>query len=109
MNPWFEALGARFVWAAGTRKAVIDAPQLEAAVAEEVLELARVTAHSQERRFAPLACFMAGVAVERLRQAGAGAGPEDVAGYLRDVRAALEKELPPPGPSPAGGGGRITV
>lgn len=94
MNPWFEALGDRFVRAAGTRKAAIDAPRLEASAAEEVLELARVTAHSQERRFAPLACFMAGVAVERLRQAGADAGPEAVAGYLRDVRGALEKELP---------------
>jgi uncharacterized protein DUF6457 len=94
MNPWFEALGDRFVRAGAARKAVIEAPQLESAYAEEILELARVTAHSQERRFAPLASFMAGIAVERLRAAGRPAAPEDVAAYLREVRSGLETEPP---------------
>ena len=35
-------------------------------MAQELLELARVAAHTQERRFAPLASYMAGVAAERL-------------------------------------------
>src|SRR5260370_40592769 len=70
MNAWFEALGRRFAEAAQERGAKISQPELDPQVADEVLELARVAAHSKERRFAPLACFMAGVAVERLRQAG---------------------------------------
>ena len=92
MNPWFEGLGERFVNAAARRAAKIDAPRLEASLAEELLELARVTAHTQERRFAPLACFLAGVAVERLQGAGHGPSPEEVTGYLREVRAELEQD-----------------
>lgn len=90
MNPWFETLGDRFAKGAAGRDVQIDPPRLERAVADEILELARVTAHTQERRFAPLASFMAGVAVERLRRVGQLAESEDVAAYLRDVRAALE-------------------
>ncbi len=95
MNPWFDRLGDRFVEAARQRKAVINPPRLEASSAEELLALAQVTAHTQERRFAPLACFMAGIAVERVRQAGSGTTPQEVASYLRDVRVALEIEAPP--------------
>lgn len=65
-------------------------------VADEVLELARVAAHTKERRFAPLASFMAGVAVERLRQAGSF-GAADEAAYIRAISQALEEE---PQPSP---------
>ena len=43
------------------RGATVSPPELDPQVADEVLELARVAAHSKERRFAPLACFMAGV------------------------------------------------
>jgi hypothetical protein len=82
MNAWFEALGRRFAEAAQKRGAKISAP---------VLELARVAAHSKERRFAPLACFMAGVAVERLRQTGSLSAADEVA-YLRSVREAVEAE-----------------
>jgi len=92
MNPWFDQLGDLFVRAAAARKVGIDAPRLEPSLAEELLELARVTAHSQERRFAPLTCFMAGVAVERFRRADTGATPEEVAAYLHSVRLELETE-----------------
>jgi hypothetical protein len=91
MNAWFEALGRRFAEAAQKRGAKISAPELDPKVADEVLELARVAAHSKERRFAPLACFMAGVAVERLRQAGSLSAADEVA-YLRSVREAVEAE-----------------
>ena len=60
---------------------------------EELLELARVVAHTKERRFAPLATYTAGIAAERLREAKA----EDaaaIAAYIREVREALEKEPP---------------
>ncbi|HKV31237.1 MAG TPA: DUF6457 domain-containing protein, partial [Candidatus Dormibacteraeota bacterium] len=70
MNAWFEALGRRFANAARDRGTTVAPPELDPQVADEVLELARVASHTKERRFAPLACFMAGVAVERLRQSG---------------------------------------
>ena len=94
MNAWFEALGRRFAQAAADRGAAVASPELDPMVADEVLELARVAAHTKERRFAPLACFMAGIAVERLRQA-APLSAVDEAAYLRAIREALEAE---PGP-----------
>jgi hypothetical protein len=94
MNVWFEALGRRFAQAARERGATVDPPELDPEVADEVLELARVAAHTKERRFAPLACFMAGVAVERLRQAGSLSAADEAA-YLRAVREAVEAQ---PGP-----------
>lgn len=92
MNAFFDSLGRRWAEAAAARGSRIDAPRLEPDVADELLQLARVVAHGTERSFAPLACFTAGVAAERLRAAsGAGA---DVRGLIRTVREALEAELP---------------
>jgi len=53
-----------------------------------------VAAHTQERRFAPLSCFMAGVATERLRAAKAGLDDAAVAEFILEVRQELEKEDP---------------
>jgi uncharacterized protein DUF6457 len=92
MNAWFEALGRRFADAARARGATVAPPQLDSEVADEVLELARVAAHTKERRFAPLACFMAGVAAERLRQAGSLSAADEAA-YLRTIREGIEAEL----------------
>ena len=79
---------------AETRHGVkIEEPRVDPKVAEELLELARVVAHTKERRFAPLATYTAGVAVERLREAK----PEDaaaVAAYIREVREELERGAP---------------
>jgi hypothetical protein len=94
MNAWFEALGRRFAEAAGDRGAKVDAPELDPKVADEVLELARVASHTKERRFAPLASYMAGIAVERLRQAGA-LSPADEAAYLRSIHQWLEAQSEP--------------
>lgn len=91
MNTWFEALGRRFADVAQKRGATISPPELDPKVADEVLELAGVVAHTKERRFAPLAAFMAGVAVERLRQAGSFSAADEAA-YLRTVREAIEAE-----------------
>jgi hypothetical protein len=91
MNAWFEALGRRFAKAAADRGATVTPPELDPQVADEVLELARVASHTKERRFAPLACFMAGVAVERLRQAGPLSATDEAA-YIRAIREAVEAE-----------------
>ena len=80
--------------AAGRRSAKIEAPSLDAKVALELLELARVAAHTQERRFAPLSCFMAGIAAERLRAATPDIDDVAVAAYIQEVRNELEVEAP---------------
>lgn len=95
MNAFFSALSQRWIDAAARRGAKIAPPDLDAAVAEELLQLARVVAHGKERSFAPLASFTAGVAAERLRLAKGEAGPQAVAAYIREVREALEREAPP--------------
>jgi hypothetical protein len=82
------------VAAAQRRSARIEAPSLDAKVALELLDLARVAAHTQERRFAPLSCFMAGVATERLRAATGGLDDAAVAEFILEVRQELEKEYP---------------
>ena len=92
MNRFFDDLGQRWVAAAQRRSARIEAPSLDAKVALELLDLARVAAHTQERRFAPLSCFMAGVATERLRTAKGSLDEAAVADFILEVRQELEKE-----------------
>jgi len=99
VNPFFEDLGRRWAEAASKRGVSIEAPELDSEMALELPELARVAAHTQERRFAPLASFMAGVAAERLRVAsGTSGAPEisasELAEYVREVRQQLEREPP---------------
>lgn len=94
MNRFFDALGERWVVAAERRSALIEAPSLDAKVALELLELARVAAHTQERRFAPLSCFMAGVAAERLRAAKGSLDDAAVAAFILEVRQELERDTP---------------
>jgi hypothetical protein len=96
MNEFFASLGRRWSEAARARGAKIDDPTLEADVAEEILELARVVSHTKERRFAPLATFTAGVAAERLRASKGALEPGGIAAYVREVREALEREAPSP-------------
>src|SRR5205085_8252123 len=90
VNTFFEELGERLAQAARGRGAEIQAPELSPTVAQELLELARVAAHTQERRFAPLASYLAGVAAERMRAAGGPADPAAVAAFVRDVREAID-------------------
>jgi hypothetical protein len=97
MNAFFEEQGKRWVAAAERRGATIDAPSLDAEVARELLELARAAAHTQERRFAPLSCYLAGVAAERLRAAQPEGGDAQIAAYIEEVRKELEDGAPPPG------------
>jgi hypothetical protein len=95
MNSFFSSLGKRWSEAARRRGATIDDPALDGAVAEELLELARVVSHTVERRFAPLATFTAGVAAERLRASKGSLDAGVAAAYVREVREELEKDAPP--------------
>ena len=94
MNQFFEELGNRWVVAAQRRGVTIERPTLDSAVAAELLELARVTAHTQERRFAPLSCYLAGVAAERLRAAKAGVDDNAVGEFINEIRLEVERDLP---------------
>src|SRR6267378_4801212 len=91
MNEFFESLGKRWTKAAERRGVKIDEPALDEKVAAEILELARVAAHTKERRFAPLASYMAGIAAERLRQAKRS-DAEAIAAFIKEVRCELERE-----------------
>lgn len=103
MNKFFEDLGARFSGAAARRGASISAPDLDPAVAQELLELARVAAHTQERRFAPLATYLAGIAAERFRAAGSDVDPAALAAMIREVRQELEPAEDPEAAAPERG------
>jgi hypothetical protein len=94
MNQFFDELGNRWVAGARRREAAIEAPSLDARVALELLELARVAAHTRERRFAPLSCYMAGIAAERLRTARPDLDDGAIAGYINEIRLELEVETP---------------
>jgi uncharacterized protein DUF6457 len=96
MNEFFGSLGRRWKKAAERRGVMIEEPSLDPRVAEEVLELARVVSHTKERRFAPLASYTAGIAVERLREAKAEEA-EAIAAFIREVREELEREGPSAG------------
>ena len=93
MNDFFDGLGQDWVDAAQRRGAAIDKPVLDSRVALELLELARVAAHTQERRFAPLTCYLAGVAAERLRAANA-VDEAAIADFILEVRRKIEAENP---------------
>ena len=95
MNPFFDDLGRRWVAGAEARGVAIEAPEIDSQVAFELLELARVAAHTEQRRFAPLACYLAGVAAERLRSGRPGLTAAEVADYVNDVRQSLESRSDP--------------
>ena len=93
MNQFFEKLGGLWVSAAEERGAHIAPPTMDPHVALELLELARVAAHTRERRFAPLSCFLAGVAAERIRIANPALNDGVIADYIGAVRKELERDV----------------
>jgi Domain of unknown function (DUF6457) len=97
MNRFFDELGRRWAAAAERRGVKIEAPALDSQVALELLELARVAAHTQERRFAPLSSYLAGIAAERLRAARPGLDDAAIAEFVQEVRRELEAESSPSG------------
>ncbi len=89
MNPFFHQLGAMLVEEANARGAGIDAPTMDDDSSKELLDLARVVAHSRERRFAPLACYLIGIAIAKMQMKQ----PQlDVANYVKALRVALEPQ-----------------
>jgi hypothetical protein len=62
-----------------------DAPSVDEGEAEAVLELARVVAHSSERRAAPVSAYLVGMAI-------AGAAPEARVAFLEELIVKLETQ-----------------
>lgn len=89
MNAFFDELAATLVAEAKRRGTTIDPPQLEPKTAEELLELARVVSHTRERRFAPLACYVAGIAAARLKSQNSSI---DLAELFNAVRLKFEPQ-----------------
>jgi hypothetical protein len=70
MHEYVSDLGLRLIRLAQARGVEMEAPGFDPRVATEVLELAGTVAHTSERKFAPLASFVTGLAVGKLRAAG---------------------------------------
>ena len=94
MNAWFADFGARCAETAARHQAVIEAPELNAAVARELLELTRVVAHGSERQFAPLAAFVAGQAIDRMQRSNPALETDDFVTFLQELRQGLESSDP---------------
>jgi len=89
MNPFFEEFAAALAAQSKQRGATIASPKLEPKTANELLELARVVAHTQERKFAPLACYLAGIAAARAQTQN----PDiDLTSLFNAVRTSFERQ-----------------
>ena len=89
MNAWFDDFSARCAQIAARHGARIDPPMLDSAVAHEVLDLTRVVAHTSERQNAPLAAFVAGQAIERMRAAGSSLSVAEMVAFLNRLKQEL--------------------
>jgi hypothetical protein len=90
MDIYFKGFGARLSELTRARGVAVDLPNIKPSLAHEVLDLAGAVAHTQERQFAPLASFLAGVAVGTLRSAGELGADREVATFIATLRRHLE-------------------
>ena len=86
MNAWFDDFAARCAQVAARHGATIDPPALDSAVADEVLDLTRVVAHTSERQFAPLAAFVSGQAIDRMLASNPALSPTDLAAFIAELK-----------------------
>jgi hypothetical protein len=89
MNAWLDDFAIRSADIASRHRAQINAPQLNAAIARELLELTRVVAHTGERQFAPLAAYILGQTVERMTRANPQLETEEIVAFLAELKRAL--------------------
>ena len=87
MNEFFNELGRAFAQAAREHGKEIEEPRLDPELAEELLDFSRVVAHTRERRFAPLATYIAGVAAGRMEKKDA-----EVAKIVKAIRLRYEPQ-----------------
>ena len=89
-SEYFADFGARLARLARAQGTEIETPTINSHVAAEVLELAGTVAHRGERKFAPLASFLTGVAVGSLRSAGQLQTDKEVAAFIERLRQSLD-------------------
>ena len=89
-NEYFSDFGARLARLALAQGIEIETPTIDSHAATEVLELAGTVAHRSERKFAPLASFLTGVAVGSLRSAGQLQTDKEVAAFVEELRQSLD-------------------
>jgi hypothetical protein len=87
---YFADFGARLARLVRVRGMDIEPPTISSRVAAEVLELAGAVAHTSERKFAPLAAFVTGIAVGELRAAGRLLSESEVAAFVAQLREELD-------------------
>ncbi len=86
ISEYFSAFGERLARLARAQGVEIETPTIDSHVAAEVLELAGAVARSSERKFAPLASFLTGVAVGSLRSAGQLQTDREVVAFVAELR-----------------------
>ncbi|HEY8634168.1 MAG TPA: DUF6457 domain-containing protein [Candidatus Dormibacteraeota bacterium] len=90
---YFADFGARLARLVHVLGVEIEPPTISSRVAAEVLELAGTVAHTSERKFAPLAAFVMGVAVGQLRAAGRLGSDREVATLVAQLRTELDASI----------------
>jgi hypothetical protein len=86
MDDFFEELSRRLAAVAEQEGARIDPPELSQPLEQELLAFAREVAHQGERRFAPLATYLVGVAIGRLGPAA------DATAYVQKLQRELAQD-----------------
>jgi hypothetical protein len=89
LHAYFAGFGERINALARAHGVNVDLPNLNSRVTAELLGLAGVVAHSAERKYAPLASFLAGFAVGSLSSAGQLKTDDEVAAFIAQVRTRL--------------------
>jgi len=92
---YFDSLGARLARLAHGLDVEIEPPVVSPAVFSEVLQLAGTVAHTSERKFAPVATFLTGIAVGELRAAGRLGSAAEVAASIAQLRKELDERFEP--------------
>ena len=86
MQDYFSVFGLRLGRLMQAHGLDAESPGIASVVAAEILTLAGAVAHTSERKYAPIASFLAGVAVGRLSAAGLLSTSDEVAEFLADLR-----------------------
>jgi Domain of unknown function (DUF6457) len=90
IHDYFVDLSSRLARLAQAHDAEIEPPAISSRVATEVLELAATVAHTSERKYAPLASFVTGIAVGELRAAGRLVSDGEIAAFVAQLRQELD-------------------
>jgi len=89
LNAYFARFGDRITALATFHGVDVDLPNLDSRLTAALLGLASEVAHSTERKYAPLASFIAGFTVGCLCSAGQLKADGDVVAFIAQVKTTL--------------------